>query len=282
MRWVSILSLLLFSVSALAELENTCGEANDGIKYTYCISKTKGSKSRDILYALHGGQGDHLEWTYGFGGVREAWEKRGFEPPIVISVSFGPIWMLLKKNSKTASGLMDLLQKTVYPKLERLALGQNAHIGRRMIIGGSMGGFNSAQLLFNSPDGTYAKAVILCPAIMDLSPWASETDIARFIAKEKASARTVRGIIGVIKAHVPDKASWDGEVDPVVLAVRRLKPESTTSVLITTNRADHDFIAGGRGFAQSAVATGAPVTWRDWEGDHCHLNEEAIAEFLAK
>lgn len=275
-HFFTLLCLLFPLLAQSAELLNDCGEVETPIPYGYCITKTKGSQNTDVLYYLHGGGGNEKQWIDSGSGVRNAWKKSNFAAPVVITVSFGPLWLLVKKNSLETSALLDFFRGILMPELEMRALGKPAT--RRLLAGASMGGFNVAQLLINMP-GAFQRAALTCSAFANISPWASDAEVAKFAKRVGVPADAIKNISEIAQAFVPDETSWQREVSPLDLALTNFGPNSPV-MLVAGNKADKTFYEGSQLFYAAVKSTGAPVTWQSWPGKHCDWNDKAVAEFL--
>jgi len=97
--------------------------------------------------------------------VRSEWAKNHERVPTVISVSFGPVWLLAEKNGSPYSGLLNAFTEKVMPMLEAQLGGLH---GRRLIVGESMGGFNTLQVALKTR--LFAKAAALCAPMAGVSP----------------------------------------------------------------------------------------------------------------
>src|SRR5690348_12112924 len=96
--------------SALSQWVTRCSESPAPLAFKYCVSAVPGSLNPDHLYYFHGMTGSEQSWSTpaSFGEeVRKAWGRMGFQPPTIISISFGPTWFLVEKNSSPYSGLFE-------------------------------------------------------------------------------------------------------------------------------------------------------------------------------
>jgi len=275
------MSLFIFaaflSLTSVAQASGDCHEVEGTIPYQYCIHKAPGSTNEDVLYYLHGGGGNEHQWENSASRVREEWKKNGHSIPVVITVSFGPVWFLVEKNSLATSHLLDFFHHEVMPAVEQKALGRPA--SRRLLAGASMGGFNSFQLLLNLPPTTFSKVALLCGAFINLSPWATDAEIVAHAKRLGVPVRDLRDFRDIVKAFVPDEATWFGHVSPIELARTRFRG-SSAQILVAGNQGDAHFFEGSRLLAAAFAAGGARVEEKVWPGKHCAWNPAELASFL--
>ena len=78
--------------------------------------------------------------------VQAYWQKAGWLPPTVISLSYGPVWLLAPKGQAEHSGLLN----SIWPAISAIEV----RVGkprRRLLMGESMGGLNSLVLGLSHP-----------------------------------------------------------------------------------------------------------------------------------
>jgi S-formylglutathione hydrolase FrmB len=283
-------SVLVFSVvkaqaTAPARMVTECGHVAQKVKWDYCITRTGNSHNEDIVYVLHGAGGDESTWTRwpAFQDVRARWEKTGFQAPIIVALSFGPIWLLADPNSSPHSGLFDVFTKEVMPYVEqRLLTDSLAGISanrKRRILGFSMGGFNGSQLILKMPRA-FKSAVLACPGLSTVSPFASRPEIDSYISRTGANKDFVNSILTIAKDFFPDEAAWQAD-SPLRLAQTKFGATSP-AVYVSCGRTDEGgFYEGSQAFANSARTRGADIKWESLAGGHCVMNAEAIADFLS-
>ena len=156
----------------------TCTWWTDGKAYGYCATVTPGSKNKDILYYFHGVMGDQKGWLGKAGRIWQAWDARHIDAPVVISISFGRVWLNAKKNSSDFSGIFETITQQMMPEIER-KWWPNAGVGRRLLAGESMGAFNAFQLLQEYPN-RWARVALMCPDAAALGPFDGWTAIKEF------------------------------------------------------------------------------------------------------
>jgi pimeloyl-ACP methyl ester carboxylesterase len=172
----------------------------------FCIARAERGTSHDVLYYFHGSGGSEKNWldeTYYTAQLRQEWKETGAQPPIVVSVSFGPNWVLAEKNAAPTSGLFEYFTRVFLPKIEGRLGGVT---GRRLLVGESMGGFNAIQMALKTR--LFTKVAALCAPVTDITPFASTSEVEAYIARTRADRRSVYEIIQLGRAFFPTLADW--------------------------------------------------------------------------
>lgn len=148
-----IFFLIVFSIQAFGDdvaflspnnSKPLCGQVDSSVPWKYCFSAGAGKNARRLILQFHGGGESENTWfnSEGIGDqVRRSWRSSGVDEPSVVSISFGPMWLLSRKSSLPQSGLYEVFVNEVVPYIEKQLM--NGHIVERAIIGHSMGGFNA-------------------------------------------------------------------------------------------------------------------------------------------
>jgi len=135
MKFISYFLILLTGFALHAgDFTSSCAKFPEPLTGGYCIYTPTGTHSRDILYYFHGLGGQETYWgddNYYTSQVRSEWAKNHERVPTVISVSFGPVWLLAEKNGSPYSGLLNAFTEKVMPMLEAQLGGLH---GRRLIV----------------------------------------------------------------------------------------------------------------------------------------------------
>lgn len=277
-----LVSFALWSLSAFAgptaKITTQCVEVEKPLPWSYCLTTTEGSRNRDVLYHLHGKGLNEKTWTetdYYTGMVRTEWARKHVEPPTVVSLSFGPVWLLVEKNTSEASGLFEVFTKVVMPTVEK---GLKRFSGRRLLVGESMGGFNATQLALKT-GRVFAKVAILCPPMAAFSPFSPQADIDKYIADTKAKPALVKEILEFSHYYLPEMADWM-KSSPLDLARTRLSSHSPSLYLSCGLYDEYGFFPGTESFAAMGAARGARIEWRPVYGGHCAIDAVSLAAFL--
>jgi enterochelin esterase-like enzyme len=133
----------------------------------YCIYRDRRGSNGDVLYHMHGRNLDERIWnddTYFTAMLQHEWQQGQALPPTVVTLSYGPSWLLTPRGRKADSGLLNDLMARL-PVIE-------ARVGRprrRLLMGESMGGLNVLIAGLSYPD-RFARVAALCPGVYATSP----------------------------------------------------------------------------------------------------------------
>lgn len=257
-------------------LLTTCAEETVPVAWSYCVHKTPGSQSRDVLYNFHGGNQNQHDWE-GPNGIRKVWKESNFDAPTVITISFGPFWLLTHPNGLPDSGLLTVVTDHIMPMLESKFLDQP--IGARRLLGHSMGGWNSSTLVIFRPE-LFKSIAMTSPAILGISPYATRKELKAYAEKNGLKIETLNNLIDFVKQMFPDQAAW--EKSAPMAAGPKLLNASSPEFYISTGEADLVYGPGGREFAEMAIKAGARVEWSKLTTDHNKIDGAAVARFLMK
>ncbi len=274
--WSLVFSFL--SLAAWADTTTQCVNVAQPLPWTYCTTTTQGSRNFDLLYHFHGRGGSATDWSdedYYSAMVRTEWARQQVQPPIVVSVSFGPIWLLVEKNKSPYSGLFEVFTRAVLPTVEKSL---KHFSGRRMLVGESMGGFNASQIALKT-GRAFDKVAILCPPMISLSPFAGEMEVDEFISSHKAKPDLVKGIIQLSQSFMPEMADWLSHA-PLELAKTLVNSRSPNLYLSCGLYDEYGFFPGTELFAKMAFKQHARVQWRPLYGGHCAVDPISLALFL--
>ncbi len=283
-----LISFLFSSVAAAGDFTSLCAKFGNAMPGGYCIYLSSGGTSNDILYYLHGK--DNSENTWGdewffTSQLRTEWKNQDVKPPIIVSVSFGPRWVLANKNSSEFSGLLEAFTMKIMPLIEAQLKGVT---GRRMVMGDSMGGFNSAQLALKTD--LFSKAAIICAPMSEVSPYAPRSEVDAHVRNSSAyhyygddKARTVMNAvheaIELVHTFFPTPADW-AKANPLELG-GNLDRAKTTKFYVTIGMYDkYAAYEANEKFAELLRARGMDVDWRPQWGGHCAIDIPSLAKFL--
>lgn len=281
-KFLMIFVFTLVSASSFAagrEYVSNCTEFSEPIPGKYCISKVEGSQSQDVIYYLHGAGGSAEEWSTE-GTSQEflkTWDDLYFQPPTVISISYGVFWLLAEKNSSEYSGLFTHFTQYLMPKVEAELGGIK---GQRMILGVSMGGFNTAQLLTKKAD-LFSKVAMACPATALITPFSTEEEIQSHIAQYGLDPKLIGGYIELAKLFFPDVEAWN-TADPFVLGAKYFSSKTPRLHISCGTEDELGFYPGSKAFYELAKSKGVDVQYQAVPGGHCAFDPIAIATFLSK
>jgi len=260
-------------------LVTECEQFSKPVEWGYCLSRTEGSQSTDLLYYLHGKGGNKRGWTdrHNFTAViQDRWEGGGKQAPVVVAISFGKFWLLSEKNPSKDSGLLDFIVDYAMPYIEQKKLG--GKIGARQLIGESMGGFNASQLVLKHPE-LFSRAALVCPALGSLSPYDGKQAVEDYIKRTGARRFNVEVVLRLLKAVFPDDASWQ-TASPLGIGKTLLGSKTPPLHVSCGAKDEYGFFEGAQAFATLARDKGVDTRWEPLSGGHCAADPAALAAFL--
>jgi pimeloyl-ACP methyl ester carboxylesterase len=291
MRFISLL-LILFSTTSFAKGEKCQYITND---IRMCVYNTIDSTSTDVIYYLHGRGGRAESWADSDARswpekLRKEWQAMGAQAPKVVTISFGPMWLLADKNPSRLSGLLEVMVDRVLPVTEQYIGGTK---GRRMILGDSMGGFNSIQLALKTD--LFERAAILCaPMASGVDAFSPQPEIEAWIRKSAAFAyygesksqpifQSVSEMLFAVQQVWQNRANWQS-ADPLKLAATVDKSSAPLEMYVNAGFYDRFALyEGNLEFVKILLGRkGVSVEWHPEWGDHCTIDIPSLARFLVK
>lgn len=288
MRRLTLL-LFVFAVS-FVHADPVCNTFPQPLTGGYCIYP--GSQlNKDLVYYFHGRETDetvtdvYTRWgdqNFYTQQIRDYWKAKGLAEPTVISVSFGNIFLLNEQ-------LLNVLTQQVIPMLENSIGGLK---GRRMVIGESMGGFNSTEVALRT--GLAEKAAILCAPMVDgVSPFSTPEQINAYVLASTAYSYHGQAGEGMLEQNVsdsvmlaryffPTEAEWNA-ADPLQLAANIAVGDAPRQMYVAAGFYDPFVLyEGNLKFVENLQKSGVSVEWRPQWGGHCAIDIPSVAEFLIK
>jgi len=266
--------LALFLPSLCLAATHDCGSDTRGsTTFQWCID-TPDRPSGEILWYFHPVFGNEQVWQKQEDNqmVRKIWSDRGVAQPTAISISLGSFWVLHRENHSYPDFVSLIL-----PYMEAKAGGLH---GRRLLWGFSMGGFNAAQLLLR--DGNlFERVVLLSPAFLTISPFASKEEVDAYFTRNNLGAVgrfKVQTFLGLLKKNYKSPELWTAN-DPLELSRDGL-PSGSKVYVSDGEQDDYGFHEGAELFTRQAPSRGARVEWESLKGGHKTTNPESIAKFL--
>jgi S-formylglutathione hydrolase FrmB len=231
---------------------------------------------------MHGAGGDAEAWKKDSLAeiLTPTWNKLKYQAPIVITVSFGPSWLLADVKSTRQPAYLQNFFDEIMPSLEKKIEGG---VGKRMIMGFSMGGYNGAELALRAPN-LFDRVALMCPGVSVLDPFMSASALEKAIKKMPKTTKPdyVRGIAGWVREVFGNRKDWTRH-NPMVLvkAAKRLKP----SFFVSCSKDDeYGLFEGAKVFEKIAAKKTRAEFFAIESGGHCAETPQswaAVAKFLA-
>jgi hypothetical protein len=240
----------------------------------YCITPSERSLNPDVLYYFHGAAIDtsaapEKAWSGGDARLAALWREMRIAAPTVITVSWGATWVL--KDEKPAS-----FETEIVPALEaRLPA---ARSGRRLVLGGSMGGLN-AFLAWTRLPHLFDAAAFQCPAFTPLGPQASLLERLDFARKMPGSFTDNLAALGRLRElfapHFGSTEEWRQHQPAEAM---RQSHRTLPPAYLVYDTADNFGFNG----APEIGAAGQPIRYEAVAGAHCvGVATRGLARFLA-
>lgn len=253
-----------------------CGQAG---ALRYCVHAAAGGANGDVVYHLHARNLEPEIWndpTYFTAQLQAYWQHAGLVPPTVISLSYGPVWLLAPKGQAERSGLLE----TIWPDIQAI----EARVGaprRRLLMGESMGGLNSLVLGLSQPQH-FDKVAALCPVVYQDSPFASLSRMRDGLVRTGADPLTLLGIWQVSRSYVADAEAWR-RFSPLSLIDNAVVQQTRPSLYLSAGLYDrYGLYEGTERLAQRAVERGVPTDWHPLYGGHCVIDVVSLGTFLVR
>ena len=85
---------------AFTAASESCGSTG---RLKYCVYRAREGTNGDVVYHLHGRNLDERIWnddTYWTSMVQAEWQRTKSKPPTVVTLSYGPVWLLVPKGKQ--------------------------------------------------------------------------------------------------------------------------------------------------------------------------------------
>lgn len=245
----------------------------------YCVHRAVGGVNGDVLYHLHGRNLEAEVWndpTYFTALVQAHWERAGVLPPTVISLSYGPEWLLTPKGQAESSGLLETIWTDIGSIEERVGTPR-----RRLLMGESMGGLNVLVLGLSHPQH-FEKVAALCPAVYVDSPFAPFRKMGEAMVRTGADPRTVLGIWQLSRRYVSSAEEWV-RLSPLALIEGAAVREARPSLYLSAGLYDRfGLYEGTERMARRAAQRGLPTEWHPLYGGHCAIDIASLGSFIVR
>ncbi|MFZ4715375.1 MAG: alpha/beta hydrolase-fold protein [Bacteriovoracaceae bacterium] len=257
-----------------------CFEEEKPIKWSFCINKVNSSKSTDLIYYFHGRNGAANWWndkTYYTGKIHELWLKKGIEPPIVASISFGKLWLLVEREDEEHGGLYRVFLDYVMKRVEQEI---NNPIHHRSAMGESMGGVNTLMMAMKTKN-VFNKAASLCAALPTVSPYASLKEIYDYVNRSSTSLKRALMMFWFSKKFYPTEEIWENN-DPLQLSKKNTSAGSPSIYISCGEKDEWGCMEGSKLFVKNIGRTGGEIHWFSRPGGHCDIDTESLSNFLVE
>jgi pimeloyl-ACP methyl ester carboxylesterase len=245
----------------------------------YCMHRAAGGVNGDVVYHLHGRNLEAEAWndpSYFTAMVQAHWQNAGLLPPTVISLSYGPVWLLAPKGQAEHSGLLD----TIWADISAIEV----RVGkprRRLLMGESMGGLNSLVLGLSHPRH-FDKVAALCPNVYLDAPFAPLSEIREAMVRTGAEPRIIFGIWQLSRQYVSTAEEWQ-RLSPLALIEGAAVEQARPSLYLSAGLYDrYGLYEGTERLAQRAAQRGLPTEWHPLYGGHCAIDIASLAAFLVR
>lgn len=255
--------------------QQECGQEG---QLRYCINQDSGGVNGDWLYHLHGRKLEETIWndpSYMTAMIQGAWQQMGQRPPTVVTLSYGPVWLLTPKGKAEASGLLEQI-RTDMAAIEA----RHGRPARRMLLGESMGGLNALILGLSQPEH-YAKVAALCPGVYVDSPFAPPSQLMAALERTGTDPKIGFGVVRLARQYVTSDAEWQ-RISPLALIENDLPASSPRPQLYISNGLYDRYgnFEGSQRLTERARARGWPIEWHPIYGGHCASDIASLARFL--
>ncbi len=247
---------------SIGELNLTVYRAKDGV-------------SDDVIYHLHGRNLDGSIWnddTYFTSLVQSYWQKSSVQPPTVVVVSYGPVWLLTPKNSTVENGLMDDFIARL-PEIEE-KIGKPSN---RILLGESMGGLNVLILGLSHPE-KFSKIASLCPGVYVDSPFSDFSTLRAAVKRTGGDPKIAFAVVQLVKQYVSNEEEWDA-ISPLKL-IEKANSDYPKLYLSCGLYDKYGNFEGTEMLANKAIEKGVKTKWHPLYGGHCVIDIASLAEFL--
>lgn len=245
----------------------------------YCVHRAAGGVNGDVVYHLHGRNLEAEIWndpSYFTGMVQAYWQNAGLLPPTVISLSYGPVWLLAPKGPAEHSGLLD----TIWPDIVSIE-GRVGKPRRRLLMGESMGGLNSLVLGLSHAQH-FDKVAALCPNVYQDSPFAPFSQIHAAMVRTGAEPRIAFGIWQLARAYVSNDEEWR-RMSPLALIEGVAKHVARPILYLSGGLYDrYGLYEGTERLARRAAQLGLQTEWHPVYGGHCVIDIASLGAFLVR
>ena len=261
---------------AFTQAKRQCYQGGDD--WRYCVSDAEKARTNTYLYVFHGKGEDEKMWSNPANYsalLQDYWQWNDSKVPRVITISFGPAWLVTSQMSKLHTGLLERFRTEVFPSIEQ-ALGKPK---KRFLLGDSMGGLNVLTIALGMPKN-FSRVAALCPPIYTLSPFAGVAKILKFAINSGVKPKALLIFLGLGRYYFSNEEEWLKFSPLEKIKTVQFKPHQ--KFYISAGLRDrYGLYAGARKFTDRLKRSGARAYWRPNSGDHCSVDVESLGDFLS-
>lgn len=257
-----------------------CDTVKTSVAWNYCFSSGAGKNSHKLIIHFHGGGLNEKDWfssnSYAE-QIRQYWKENGIDAPSVVSISFGPMWLLSTQSSLPQSGLYEVFKNEVFPFIENKLMSSQAN--DRFFIGESMGAFNAGTFALQNTT-LFSKVALLCPAL-GLESDELIKDINSYINLTGANPAYAQYLFKIRDQYFTSQKQANA-VSPLTL-IRNLSPNKNAPKFFLScgDKDQYGFFYGANTFVKLAISRGFENVWNPIaSGEHCSVDTDALAKFL--
>ncbi len=244
-------------------------------KMNFSIYQATAGVNQDVIYHFHGRNLDNSIWnddTYFTSLIQSHWQRNKLDPPTVVSISYGPEWLLTAKNSNAESGLLDDFIANL-PYIEsKIGSPRN-----RILVGESMGGLNVLIAGLTYPE-LFKKVASLCPGVYLDSPFSDYDTIIEAMKRTGADPKIALGVYLLAKKYASNEKEWR-EISPIEL-IKKADPSYPELYLSCGLYDKFGNYEGTEALANLAISKGVKTQWHPLYGGHCAIDIHSLANFL--
>lgn len=189
-------------IKSLISTQSRCDKKDN---LDFCVFPGSGNRQQDVIYYFHGIFGNEKQWL--LNSITQKIYKKFLlseeGSPTIVAISYGPVWLLTPKNTRTYSGLLDYWSTQEFKKFEKQVLPFS--VKKRFVFGDSMGGHNGFAFYLKN-QRLFKKALLICPAILATSPYESQSIHKRILTDFHGSWTLYTGVMGLMALYYDDGA----------------------------------------------------------------------------
>ncbi len=172
----------------------------------YTVYEPVNNEPAGLLIFFHGAGGSADSWQSFGRNIENYWKKEGMAPPLVVSISRGPVWFLTGETSLISQDLINVVREEILLPLET----QYKLPEKRTLIGLSMGGFNALSFYVSDPD-YFNRILLISPALITVSPFSSSKEVDDYAARTQAYSFKQK-----IKTLLAGKKIYTGNINTII------------------------------------------------------------------